>query len=107
MTAPAGIHMVHVAGSHRDVGAQIGSACAPVLREAVEFDADIPPGRTRADQLSLADSYREVTAEAHPWYMDELEGAAEAAGVDPLALLPAPPRRSGTSRAPTPSRVGA
>ncbi|HEY3072758.1 MAG TPA: hypothetical protein VGJ46_08055, partial [Candidatus Limnocylindrales bacterium] len=53
MTAPPAIHMVHVAGSHREVGAQIGSACAPVLREAVEFDADIPPGRTRADQLAL------------------------------------------------------
>jgi isopenicillin-N N-acyltransferase-like protein len=87
MTAPPAIHMVHVTGSHREVGAQIGSACAPVLREEVEFDAEIPQGRTRADQLSLADRYREVTAEAHPWYLDELEGAAEAAEVDPLALF--------------------
>jgi isopenicillin-N N-acyltransferase like protein len=87
MTTPPAIHMVHVAGSHREVGAQIGSACAPVLEEAVQFDADIPQGRTRADQLSLADRYREVAAEAHPWYLDELEGAAEAAGVDPRALF--------------------
>jgi isopenicillin-N N-acyltransferase-like protein len=85
-TAPA-IHMVHVAGTHREVGAQIGAACADVLREAVEFDAEIPPGRTRADQLSLAERYRQVTAGAHPWYLDEIEGAAEAAGVDPLALF--------------------
>jgi isopenicillin-N N-acyltransferase-like protein len=87
MTTTPAIHMVHVAGTHREVGAQIGAACADVLREAVEFDADIPPGRTRADQLALADRYREVTAGAHPWYLDEVAGAAEAAGVDPLALF--------------------
>jgi isopenicillin-N N-acyltransferase like protein len=87
MTASPAIHMIHVTGSHREVGAQIGSACAPVLREAVEFDAAIPQGRTRAEQLSLAERYLEVTAEAHPFYVDELEGAAEAAGVDRLALF--------------------
>jgi len=87
MTTPPAIHMVHVAGTHREVGGQIGAACAEVLREAVEFDAEIPPGRTRADQLALADRYRQVTAGAHPWYLDEVEGAAEAAGVDPLALF--------------------
>ena len=87
MTTTPAIHMVHVAGTHREVGGQIGAACADVLREAVEFDAEIPPGRTRADQLALADRYRQVTAGAHPWYMDEVEGAAEAAGVDPLALF--------------------
>src|SRR5207247_765844 len=85
-TAPA-IHMVHVAGSHREVGAQIGSACADVLREAVEFDAEIPAGRTRAYTTPVRSRYRAVTAEAHPWYLDEVEGAAEAAEVDPLALF--------------------
>lgn len=87
MTSPAAIHVLHVSGTHREVGAQIGAACAEVLRQAVEFDAEIPSGRTRAEQLALADRYREATAAAHPWYLDEVEGAAEAADVDPLAVF--------------------
>ena len=81
------MHVVHVSGTHREAGAQVGAACAAAIREAVEFDAEIPPGRTRAEQLALADRYREVTAAAYPWYAEELEGAAEAAEVDPLALF--------------------
>ena len=81
------MHVVHVSGTHREAGAQVGAACAAAIREAVEFDAEIPPGRTRAEQLALADRYREVTAAAYPWYAEELEGAAEAADVDSLALF--------------------
>jgi isopenicillin-N N-acyltransferase like protein len=87
VTAAPAIHLVHVSGSHREVGAQIGAACGDVLRQAVSFDAEIPDGRSRADQLALADRYREITASAHPWYLEEIEGAAESAGVDPLALF--------------------
>src|SRR5207247_9132783 len=43
--------------------------------------------RARADQLALADRYLEITVSAHPWYFEEIEGAAESAGVDPLALF--------------------
>jgi isopenicillin-N N-acyltransferase-like protein len=79
--------VLHVSGTHREVGAQIGAACAGALQRAVDFDAMIPASRTRAEQLALADRYREATAAAHPWFLDEVEGAAEAAGVDPLAVF--------------------
>ena len=36
----AGIPVLRVAGSHREVGQQVGEACADVLREAVTFDAE-------------------------------------------------------------------
>lgn len=81
------MHVVHVSGTHREAGAQVGAACAAAIQEAAEFDADLPAGRTRPEQLALADRYREVTSAAYPWYAEELEGAAEAAEVDPLALF--------------------
>ncbi|HSJ49822.1 MAG TPA: C45 family peptidase [Actinomycetota bacterium] len=86
--APPTIPVLRVAGSHREVGAQIGAACAETFRRAVAFDhTRIPGGRTRADQLALADRYRDAAYAAYPWYRDELEGAAEAAGVEPRALF--------------------
>jgi isopenicillin-N N-acyltransferase-like protein len=46
-----------------------------------------PGGRTRKEQLALADRYREATYAAYPWYAEELEGTAESAGVDARALF--------------------
>ena len=46
-----------------------------------------PAGRTRADQLALAARYRSLTADAMPWLLEEMDGAAEGADVDPLALF--------------------
>ncbi len=89
MTTPPPIPFLEVAGSHREVGRQIGRACADTIRKAVEFDAQIPCGRTREEQLALADDFRAITASAYPWFIAELEGAAEAAAVDPLALFAA------------------
>lgn len=88
MTTPHTIPLLQVAGTHREVGEQIGEACADTIREEVAFtDAAVPGDRTRAKQLELALRYREVTAPAYPWFMEELEGAADAADVDPLALF--------------------
>jgi isopenicillin-N N-acyltransferase-like protein len=84
---PHTIPVLRFEGSYREVGSQIGDACADVLQRAVAFDAELPPGRTRADQLALAGRYRDLTADAMPWLLDELEGAAGAADVDPLALF--------------------
>jgi isopenicillin-N N-acyltransferase-like protein len=86
MPAPE-IPLLRARGSHREVGAQVGAACADAIRQAVAFEGDLPAGRTRAEQLALADRYRLVTAEAYPWFMEELEGAADSAGVDPLAVF--------------------
>jgi isopenicillin-N N-acyltransferase-like protein len=85
---PEPIPVLRVGGTHHDAGEQIGLARAKTLRQAVTFPHEkIPEERSRAEQLALADRYRQVVAEAYPWYLDEVEGAAEAAEVDPLALF--------------------
>ena len=84
-----GIPFLVVEGSHREVGRQVGAATADVIRQAVAFDAQLPPGRSRDRQLALAARYRDATLHATPWLVDEIDGAAEAAGVDPLALFAA------------------
>lgn len=85
----AAIRLLRVAGNHREVGRAIGVATAPVLREAVAFDAALPFGRTREEQLALAARYRDATRAATGWLVDEIDGAAEGAGVDALALFAA------------------
>ena len=85
----AGIPVLRVAGSHREVGRQVGEACAEVLREAVAFEAELPAGRTRDEQLALASRYRDVTLAATPWLVEEIDGAALGAGIDSLALFAA------------------
>jgi isopenicillin-N N-acyltransferase-like protein len=83
------IPLLRVAGSHREVGRAIGAATAPVLRGSVAFEAALPAGRSREAQLALAIRYRDATLAATPWLVEEIDGAAEGAGVDPLALFAA------------------
>lgn len=83
------IPFLRVEGSHREVGRQVGEATADFLRRAVDFDDQLPPGRTREEQLAMAVAHRHATIAATPWLVDEIEGAAEGAGVDPLALFAA------------------
>jgi isopenicillin-N N-acyltransferase like protein len=87
MTPPE-IPILRVAGSRREVGRQIGEAFAEQIRGGVEqgFD-DLPGSRTREEQLVLAAEYRTVTERALPWLVEELDGCAEAAGVDPLPFF--------------------
>jgi len=88
MTTPHTIPLLQVGGTHREVGLQVGEACADAIRVEVAFDdSKLPCGRTRGEQLALAARYREVTAAAYPWYMEEIDGLAEGAGVDTLALF--------------------
>ena len=87
MTPPE-IELIRVAGTHREVGRQMGEAARPALRAEIDGAwGDLPGDRSKADQLSLAARYRDVTAPALPWLMDELDGCAEGAGVDPLELF--------------------
>jgi Acyl-coenzyme A:6-aminopenicillanic acid acyl-transferase len=88
-SAPGRIPRLTVAGSHHEVGRQIGAARASAVRAAVAFDAELPPGRTRDEQLALSSRYRVATLSATPWLVDEIDGAAEGAGVDTLALFAA------------------
>lgn len=83
------IPVLRVAGSHREVGRAVGVATTPVLRDAVAFDDAIPDGRSREEQLALAGHYQDATRAATPWLVEEIDGAAEGAGVDPLALFAA------------------
>jgi hypothetical protein len=83
------IPRLRVSGTHREVGRAIGAARAPTLREAVDFDAQLPAGRTRAEQVALADRYRAATLAATPWLVDEIDGAADGAGVDAHELFAA------------------
>jgi len=87
--APGGLPLLRVAGTHYEVGRQLGEATAPTVRAAVDFDGELPPGRSRRDQLALAAAHREATLRATPWLVDEIDGAADGAGVDRLALFAA------------------
>lgn len=87
---PDPIPVLRVSGTHREVGRQIGEARAETIRAAAAFEhEEIPLGRTREEQLSVAEGYLEVTSTAYPWFVEELEGAAEGAGVEPLPLFAA------------------
>jgi isopenicillin-N N-acyltransferase-like protein len=85
---PPEIELIRVAGTHREVGLQMGEAARTAVRDDVAGAWDeLPDGRSKADQLALAQRYRDVTAAALPWLMEELDGCAEGAGVDPLELF--------------------
>jgi isopenicillin-N N-acyltransferase like protein len=73
------IQLVRAAGSHREVGEQIGRATVEAVRRfaAVPFDAD------------LVERYRAVTLEHLPWVVEELDWVAETAAVEPLAVFAA------------------
>lgn len=101
--APGGLPLIRVSGSHREVGRQLGEATAAVIRAAVDFDRELPPGRAHDAQLELARAHRDATLRATPWLVDEIDGAAEGAGVDPLALFAASVEEIWTVR---PSQAG-
>ena len=87
MTPPP-IPIFRAAGARREVGRQIGEAFARQIRDTVEPGFDELPGtRTRDEQLQLAAAYRDVTVRELPWLIEELDGCAEAAGVEPLAFF--------------------
>lgn len=73
----AAIPFLRVSGTHREVGRQVGVATAETVRRAVAVLSD----------PALVEPYRAVTAEHLPWVLDELEGVAEGAGVDPFAVF--------------------
>jgi isopenicillin-N N-acyltransferase-like protein len=83
------IPVLRVAGSHREAGRAIGVATAPAVQDAVAFEAILPAGRSPETQLALAARYREATLASTPWLVEEIDGTAEGAGVDPLALFAA------------------
>jgi isopenicillin-N N-acyltransferase like protein len=77
---PPPIPLIRAAGRHREVGRQIGTATAGEMRRIA--------GEAFSD-LDLAARYRAVTLEHVPWIVEELDGAAEGAGLDPLVVFAA------------------
>lgn len=71
------MRLLCVSGSHREAGRELGAATAEVVRRW----AGVPFDRT------LVERYRAVTAVHLPWVIEELDGVAEGAGVDPLAVF--------------------
>ena len=85
---PHPIELYRVKGTHRTVGLQMGELGAEqIARDVAGFDGRLPEGRTRAAQLELAGRYRDATAPSLPWLLEELDGCAEGAGVDPLEFF--------------------
>jgi len=74
---PRAIPFLRVSGTHREVGRQVGVATSDVVRRSVAVPLE----------PALVERYRAVTAGHLPWVVDELDGVAEGAGVDPAALF--------------------
>ena len=91
MTPPPLIEIIRVAGrDHREVGRQLGEVARGRIRDDLSSIYDeLPAGRTVERQRSLAAGYREFTEPRLPWLIEELDGIAEAAGVDPIDLFAA------------------
>jgi hypothetical protein len=78
---PELLPLVLAAGTHAEVGAQIGSASASaVLRSAAAMSTA---------QIEAARPYREVTERELPWLVEELDAVADGAGADRLAVFAA------------------
>jgi isopenicillin-N N-acyltransferase like protein len=89
---PPPIALIRAAGSHREVGRQIGAATADEMRRIV--------GEPLPDPALVA-GYRTVTLEHAPWIVEELDGAAEGARLDPLAVFAASIEELAPAEAPT------
>lgn len=76
---PAPIPLVRVEGSHYEIGVQIGRATAAVVQRGA--------AAITGSQLEAARAYRDVTARELPWLVEEIDGVAEGAGADPLAVF--------------------
>ncbi|HEX7248411.1 MAG TPA: C45 family peptidase [Actinomycetota bacterium] len=90
MTPPL-IDIIRIAApTHREAGRQLGELARNRLHaEAAEALDDLPAGRTLQRQRELAAEYRAFTEPRLPWLVDELDGIAEAAGLDPLTFFAA------------------
>ncbi len=85
---PTTIPVLRVAGTHREVGQQLGEiGRESIYAEVATAFEDLPDARTPEQQLALAAEYRVLAESALPWLIDELDGCAEAAGVDPMAFF--------------------
>jgi isopenicillin-N N-acyltransferase-like protein len=78
---PRRIELLRVAGSHAEVGEQIGAACGDVVRAVC--------GRITPAAIAAAESYHAVTRRELPWLVEELDGVARGAGLEPMSVFAA------------------
>ena len=78
---PERLPLVRAAGTHAEVGAQIGRASAGAVARTA---AAMTPARIEA-----ARAYRAVTERELPWLVDELDAVAGGAAADPMAVFAA------------------
>jgi hypothetical protein len=78
---PELLPVVRVAGTHAEVGAQIGRASGDAVRRTA---AAMTPA-----QVDAARPYHEVTQRELPWLVEELDAVADAAGADRLTVFAA------------------
>ena len=72
---PHPIELYRLSGTHHKVGIQMGELGADQIQRVIgSFEADLPAGRDRTEQLRLAQAYRDVTAPSLPWLIEELDG---------------------------------
>jgi isopenicillin-N N-acyltransferase-like protein len=79
VSRPRPIELLRVSGTHADAGERIGEACGELMRDACDA--------LSAETIAAAEPYRAVTARELPWLVEELDGVARAADVDPAALF--------------------
>ena len=91
MTPPPRIEIIRVSGpNHLEAGRQLGEAARDRIHaEAAQVFDDLPGGRTVDQQRTMAKEYLAFTEPRLPWLVEELEGIAEAAEIDPLDLFAA------------------
>lgn len=78
----AKIPLIEVSGSHREVGAQIGSACqAQIRRMLAGLRADLPAGVSWEEMRFKSSTYLGHSQRVYPQYVEELQGMAEGAAV--------------------------
>ena len=78
---PDPLPLVRAAGTHSEVGAQIGSASASAVARTAAAVTD--------EELAAARPYREVTARELPWLVEELDAVADGAGADRMRVFAA------------------
>src|SRR6476469_3904209 len=90
------LELLRVAGTHREVGEQIGAACSDAIRRRCGGVGDAT--------VAAAQAYLEVTRRELPWLVEELDGVADAAGIDRGALFAAGIEELDDVPAPEPAR---
>jgi isopenicillin-N N-acyltransferase-like protein len=89
---PPPIPLVRAHGTHAEAGMQIGAATAAAIRRSA--------GETRVEP-ALVERYRAIAVEHLPWVVEELDGAAAGAGLEPLAVFAASIEELAAAEAPT------